>query len=68
MNLIFEFFTLAFCEKCMNSKLQYQELDLSLKNQIFNSFKNSSFIKLNDLCQIKKGKQLNKSDMENNGE
>lgn len=59
---------MAFCEKCMNSKLQYQELDLSLKNQIFNSFKNSSFIKLNDLCQIKKGKQLNKSDMENNGE
>lgn len=46
----------------------YQELDLSLKNQIFNSFKNSSFIKLNDLCQIKKGKQLNKSDMENKGE
>lgn len=41
----------------------YQELELSLKNKIFNSFNNNSFVKLKDICLIKKGKQLNKSDM-----
>lgn len=39
-----------------------------MKNNIFHSLKNCSFVKLNEICSIKKGKQLNKSDMIENGE
>lgn len=45
----------------------YRELELTIKKNIFNNFKNCSFVKLNQICSIKKGKQLNKSDMVENG-
>ena len=45
-----------------------QEFDLSIKNKIFNNLKNNSLVKLNNICLIKKGEQLNKSDMIEDGE
>ena len=44
-----------------------RELELTIKNKIFNNETKNSFIKLNEICSIKKGKQLNKSDMIENG-
>ena len=44
-----------------------RELELTIKIKIFNNVTKNSFIKLNEICSIKKGKQLNKSDMIENG-